>query len=42
MQKKLVLLTFLEKSSYFNLKYQLIRLFYFQKNCEILSGQEVV
>ena len=38
----MVRLTLLEKSSFFNWKYRLIRLFYFQKSCEILSGQGVV
>ena len=38
----MVRLIFLEKSSYFNQKYRLIRLFYFQKNGEILLCQGVV
>ena len=38
----MVRLTLLEKSSYFNWKYRLIGLFYFQKSCENLSGQGVV
>ena len=42
MQKKTVRLSFLEKSSYFNRNYRLIRLFYFQKKIEILSDQGVV
>ena len=39
--KRMVRLTFLEKSSYFNRKYRHIRLFYFQ-NIEILLDQGVV
>ena len=41
--KRLVRLTFLEKNSYLNRKYRLIRIFYFQKyRKEILSDQGVV
>ena len=39
--KRMVRLTFLEKSSFFNWKYRVIRLFYFQKY-EFLSDQGVV
>ena len=39
--KKMVRLTFLEKSSYFSRKYRLIRLFYFQKY-KVLLGQGVI
>ena len=38
----MVRLTFLEKKFIFQFKYRIIRSFYFQKNCEILSGQGVV
>ena len=41
MQKEMVRLTFLEKSSFFNRNFRIVRLFYFQ-NIEILSGQGVV
>ena len=41
MQKRIVRLTFLEKSSFCNRNYRLFRLFYFQ-NIEILSGHAVV
>ena len=39
--KRIVRLTFLEKSSFCNRNYRLFRLFYFQ-NIEILSGHVVV
>ena len=43
--KRMVRLMFLQKSSYFNRKYRLIRLLFFYsilKNIEILLGQRVV
>ena len=39
--KRIVHLTFLEKSSFFNRNFRIVRLFYFQ-NIEILSGHAVV
>ena len=39
--KRIVHLTFLEKKSFFNRSFRIVRLFYFQ-NIEILSGHVVV
>ena len=40
--KRVFAIACLEKSSYFNRKYPVIRLLYIFKNIEILSGQGVV
>ena len=38
--KRMVRLTFLEKSSYFSRKYRLIRLFYFQKYISFIGSKK--